>query len=142
MPEETPLILVIDDKDSLMDGGGWVRLCEKYEIPCEPVIRDTKEEILETIEGIFRDDDGLMFVGTVLDLIYRGQPRGGIELWEELEAKGLANRCGKLFVTTKIDSDEVVDFAESRGAMLNTRLPSEHKEMAFKRFLRQSGLLA
>jgi hypothetical protein len=141
MPNENAKILIIDDKKSGQEGGGWEKLAREHEVPCKLIVRETKEEMLSSLEKMFQDDPNLVFDGTVLDVIYLWQPRGGIELWEELENRGLADRCGKLLVTTKHRSDEVVDFVEKRGALLSTSLPLDHKRPVFKRLLRRCGLI-
>jgi hypothetical protein len=138
MPE---LILVIDDHDSLQEGGSWVEFGKEWDVECLLVVGKTKEAILVSLNQMFQEDPDRAFVGTVLDVIYRGQATGGIELWEELERSGLAAKCGRLLVSTKQDSEEVTEFARTHNAMLNTRLTAPHKKAVFKKFLKSCGLI-
>jgi len=133
-------ILVIDDKRSLSEGGGWVILGTNYGVECHLVVGNTRQEIIGHLEKIFADEPERVFTGTILDIIFRGQARGGIELWEQIEAKGWRDKFGELLVTTKLDSDEVLEFVNEQEAMLNTHLAQKHKEAVFRMFLKRCGL--
>lgn len=130
--------LIIDNQDTLSEGGFWKRLAEEQKIPYTAVIRDTKQEILSELRRILRGD--AHFTGTILDIIFRGQTTGGMELWEELVAEGLATRCGRLLVTTKQDADEVIRFVDKYNAKLNTKLTKPHKRTAFLEFLKECDI--
>ena len=50
--------------------------------------------------------------GTILDIIFVREPRGGIELWERLDELGLAEKCGKILVVSNNAHDQdIQEFA-------------------------------
>ena len=130
--------LIIDNQDTLSEGAFWKRLAEEQNIPYKAVIQNTKQEILSELKQILKGNT--RFKGTILDIIYKGQTTGGIELWNELAALGLAKQCGRLLVTTKQDSEEVISFVKKYNAKLNTKLPKPHKRIAFLEFLKECGI--
>lgn len=136
--KEWQKILIIDNNGNMSEGGYWVELAKKYGVGYEAIIKDTKEEILAELSKMFARS--ARFAGTILDIIYKGQSEGGMELWEVLKRKGVRARCGHLLVTTKMNSEEVLQFVKSEHALLNTRMAKPHKEVAFREFLKICGL--